>query len=310
MELIDRFLASLDVGVGAFTSCDVRMGYQLTFEACSTASLHYCLAGRGAIRPRNGASIMMRQHSFVLLPPNTIYSIGANESEHNEGSPHHRLCAPPFRESVPTIQAGEGKTGILTACGEVGLDATLTPDLFAGLKDPLVEHFDGPRGLRDQFVILLAETARPGIGARALTEALLKQCLVLLLRRQIKRGALLIPWMAALAEPGLARTLGAILERPSERFTVETLASIAGMSRSAFASRFTRTVGQTPMSLLRSVRLRRARELLVTTDAPVAQIARNVGFSSRSNFSHAFRKTYGMDPAHFRSASFGSSGSP
>ena len=113
--------------------------------------------------------------------------------------------------------------------------------------------------------------------------------------------------MTALTEPGLARVLQAILERPSERFTVQILASIAGMSRSAFAARFAQAFGQTPMNLLRSARLRRARELLATTDIPVTQIAHNVGFSSRSNFSHAFRTAYGVDPTMLRAASFGNS---
>ncbi len=33
MELMERLLAAMDVGVGAFTSCDVRSGYDLTFDA-------------------------------------------------------------------------------------------------------------------------------------------------------------------------------------------------------------------------------------------------------------------------------------
>lgn len=305
MHLIDRFLANMEVGVGAFTSCDIRRGYQLTFEACSTASLHYCLEGHGSMRLNNGSTIAMRPHSFVLLPHGIIYSIGADGSENTSDLPRRRLRAPLFRESVPTIQAGEGEAGILTACGEVGVTAASTPDLFAYLDEPMVEHFDGPDGLRDQFVILLAESARPGIGTRALTEALLKQCLVLLLRRRMDRGTAPVSWMAALTEPGLARALQAIFERPSEPFTVESLASIAGMSRSAFAAHFNHTLGQTPMSLLRSARLRRARELLATTNLPVAQVAHNTGFSSRSNFSQAFRSAYGVDPSGFRAVSLG-----
>ena len=304
MELVDKFLANMDVGVGAFTLCDIRVGHQLTFEPCSTASLHYCLAGRGTMRVKNGITITLQQHSFVLLPPCLTYSLGASESEESWSAPRRRLRAPPFKESVPTIQAGEGETGILTACGEVGVPVTSTPDLFAHLSGPIVEHFDGPDGLRNQFVLLLAESARPGIGMRVLTEALLKQCLVLLLRRQIEHGTPSIPWMKAMAEPGLARALEAIFERPSERFSVESLAAIAGMSRSAFAAHFTHAIGQTPMSLLKSARLRGARELLATTNKTVDHIACSMGFSSRSHFSHSFRAIYGVDPTRFRAVSF------
>jgi transcriptional regulator GlxA family with amidase domain len=64
------------------------------------------------------------------------------------------------------------------------------------------------------------------------------------------------------------------------------------------------------MNLLKSTRLRRARELLITTNASVAEVARRAGFSSRSNFSRAFRDTYGIDPTAFRVASFRTSECP
>lgn len=304
MELIERFLANLEVGVGAFTSCDVRTGCRLTFEACSTVSVHYCLAGRGTVRLKDGRALTLRQHSFALLPAGVVYSIEANRAESEPGVAMRRLSAPLFKESVPILRAGDGRSGILTACGEVGVASKAIPGLFAGFDEPLVEHFDGPDGLRDQFVILLAESARPRLGTRALTEALLKQCFVLLLRRKMERGLLPMPWMAALADSGLARALKALLERPSERFTVERLATIAGMSRSKFALRFSEALGQTPMNLLREIRLQKARELLATTTLSVAEVADKVGFSSRSNFSYLFHKACGVDPTSFRESPF------
>lgn len=300
MELIERLLATMEVGVEAFTSCDVRRGYDLTFDASAAATVHYCLDGNGEL-VINGSSFKMRKHTFVLLPPGIIYSVGSVGKEREGTSRRRRFRAPLFAESVPTIKAGEGKTGIVTACGEVSVAGV---DLFGGLSAPIIEHFDGPEGLRDQFIILLAESARPMIGTRALTEALLKQCLILLLRRMIQRGTAPLPWMVAMTDDRLARALRAILERSSDPFTVETLATIAGMSRSSFAARFIQAFGQTPMSLLRAARLRRARELLVTTDTPVDEIAHQVGFLSRSNFSRAFRKMYSVDPTSFRTTAF------
>jgi AraC-like DNA-binding protein len=301
---MERLLAAMDVGVGAFTSCDVRRGYDLTFDASSTATVHYCLAGNGELMVINGSSFRIRKHTFVLLPPGVVYSVGSAGKEPKGTFRRRRFRAPLFAESVPIIRAGEGRTGIVTACGEVSVGPGV--NLFGGLSDPIVEQFDGPEGLRDQFVILLAESARPMIGTRALTEALLKQCLILLVRRLIKRGTAPLPWMMAVTDDRLARALRAILERFSEPFTVETLAGIAGMSRSSFAARFAEAFGETPMSLLRDARLRRARELLVTTDIPVARIAHEVGFVGRSNFSRAFRKMFSVDPTRFRAKAFGS----
>jgi AraC family transcriptional activator of mtrCDE len=303
VQLLERFLAAFDVGVAAFTSCDVRHGWQLVFEPSQSASLHYCLAGTGTMSVGNGAPIAVEQHSFVLLPPRVAYSFeagGIRTNEYRGSLRHGRIQACASGESVPTIRAGDGDEGLLTACGEVRFAQTWAANLFAGLAMPIVERFDGPDGLRDQFVMLLAEGARPRIGTRALTEALLKQCLVLLLRRQLERGAEPLPWIAALADRRLALAMAALLEHPSKPFTVEVLAQIAGMSRSAFAVQFAAIFGQSPMQLLKEVRLRRACELLVTTTLPVEAVARTVGFAGRSNFSRAFRQLFGTDPTAYR----------
>ncbi len=297
---VDQLLAALDVGVGAFSLCDIRHGHQLTFTKSPAPSLHYCLTGQGQIRLKGGESIDVRQHTFALIPADVVYSVAANKSD--DGSrPHPLSRAPSFFENVPTIQAGDGEIGLITACGEVGTAAVSSPNLFARLDRPLVEYFAAQDGLENHFVALLAEAARPGIGTRAMQEALLKQCLTLLLRRRFEREENVLPWITALSDPGLARAVEAILERSSETFTVETLAHIAGMSRSTFAARFTEALGQPPMLLLTATRLRRARELLIATEKSVADIAQAVGFASRSSFTRAFRTRYSMDPRTFRS---------
>jgi AraC family transcriptional regulator, activator of mtrCDE len=304
VQILDRFLAALDVGVAAFTSCDVRNGWRLVFAPNSAASVHYCLAGAGTMRIGNGPPVTFEQHSFVLIPPKLTYSFeagtGANAGRSRLMSRGSSL-APPFKESIPTILAGDGEEGLLTACGEIRFAPSWTADLLVGLA-PILERFTGPDELKDQFVMLLAENAKPRIGTRALTEALLRQCLVLLFRRKFERSAEDIPWIAALADRRLAAAMTALHDRPSEAFTVEALARIAGMSRSAFASLFKDMLGRPPMSLLKELRLRRAGELLTATALPVADVAHNVGFSSRSHFSHAFRKLYGIDPSAFRAA--------
>ena len=197
------------------------------------------------------------------------------------------------------LTAGEGRRGIETACGELRVGLGDGSNIFTSLVNPMIVRFDSNDGLRDQFVMLLAELAKPGIGSRALTEALLKQCLILALRRWIQSESSTLPWLAAVADTRLSRTLRAIFEQPAVAYTVDSLALIAGMSRSAFALAFRQAFGQSPMNLVKLVRLRRASELLVTTKLPVAEIAKRVGFS-RSNFSVAFSELHGMDPSSFR----------
>lgn len=298
--ILDHLLAVLDIGVTHFTVCDIRNGWGMRFDSCETASLHYCLEGVGILAVHGGPPIELEPHSFVLLPPGVAYHLESASTKPVRLECRARVRGVPSQESVPTLTAGEGQQGITTACGELRIGLADGADLFTSLGKPLVVHFGGTNGLREQFVMLLAESAQPGVGSRVLTEALLKQCLVLALRRWIERDPSPFPWLAAMADKRLSRALLAIFEQPAVAYTVDSLALIAGMSRSAFASAFQRAFAQSPMSLVKLVRLRRASELLITTALPVAEVAKRVGFSSRSNFSLAFSQLHGMDPSSFR----------
>jgi transcriptional regulator GlxA family with amidase domain len=67
-----------------------------------------------------------------------------------------------------------------------------------------------------------------------------------------------------------------------------------------FAVRFADAVGQSPIELLKAVRLTRAVELLTRTNLPVKGIAAQVGYASRSSFTRAFCARHGRPPADFR----------
>lgn len=72
------------------------------------------------------------------------------------------------------------------------------------------------------------------------------------------------------------------------------------MSRTALAQRFTRLLGQPPLTYIAERRLSHAAELLRTSTAPIAAIANQVGYSSEAAFSRAFRRRYGQPPRQWR----------
>ncbi|MFC7289992.1 cupin domain-containing protein [Herminiimonas glaciei] len=297
---LDHLLTALDIGVTYFALCDIRDGWGMHFDACKTASLHYCLEGIGTLTVHGTAPIRLESHTFILLPPGVPYRI-ESASQRQPRLEYRTLLHPvSSHHSTPTLIVGEGVQGIVTVCGEIRVKLPGGSDLFTPLSKLLVARFNGANGLQDQFAMLLAESARPGIGSRVLTEALLKQCLVLALRRWVESEPSSLPWLAAVRDARLNRALHAIFEQPAVAYTVDSLAMIAGMSRSAFAAAFQRAFGQSPMSLVKLVRLRRASELLITTALPIAEVAKRVGFSSRSNFSLAFSQLHGVDPSRFR----------
>jgi AraC-like DNA-binding protein len=108
-----------------------------------------------------------------------------------------------------------------------------------------------------------------------------------------------IGWTAALADSFLRRAVAAIHRDLSSPWTVATLAKEAGLSRTAFAVRFARRVGQTPMSYLTMLRMLWAAKRLDQNDTTVAEAAAEVGYASESAFTAAFKRTLGTTPGRF-----------
>lgn len=94
----------------------------------------------------------------------------------------------------------------------------------------------------------------------------------------------------------------AIEERPDHPWTVASLASHVGLSRAALARRFTRSVGEPPLAYLTRWRLALAADLVVGTDLTLSSIAPRVGYTSPFALSAAFKRTYGVSPAQYRTA--------
>jgi AraC-like DNA-binding protein len=82
--------------------------------------------------------------------------------------------------------------------------------------------------------------------------------------------------------------------------TIDELSALAGLSPFHFIRAFRAETGQTPHRYLRSRRLERAKELLVTTPAPVTEICAAVGFQSLGSFSALFRRETGESPVRYR----------
>ncbi|MEU9304482.1 helix-turn-helix domain-containing protein [Streptomyces sp. NPDC048269] len=100
----------------------------------------------------------------------------------------------------------------------------------------------------------------------------------------------------------LAEVLAWARENLHEPLTVAELARRAMMSRRSFARRFSAATGTTPHAWLRNLRLDRAEELLETTDLPIDEIARKVGYGSAAVLRAQFVRRRGVPPRSYRSA--------
>ena len=306
--LLDRLLATLDVALSAFALCEVQHGHQLRFDPMDTVVVHYVLAGSGVLRLGNGGEVTLEPDRMVIVPPGHAQWLGTdNRTEPIIEVLSDERCAGLAADGLVRFTAGAARDEaegaslpkLVVVCGAITASYGGSFGLFDTLLLPLAVDAADVSGLHGAFSLLLTELSCPGVGTHALAEALMTQCLILLLRSELARNGG-SPLFVMLHDARLARAVAGVLHRPAAPYTVASLAAMAGMSRTSFATRFQATYGETPLDFVQRVRLRHAATLLRTTALPVKVVAAAVGFASRSHFSRAFHVAYGIEPRRYR----------
>ncbi len=105
---------------------------------------------------------------------------------------------------------------------------------------------------------------------------------------------------AATAHEMKIREIADLLRRDyTGNYSVADLAAMAGLSSSHFRTLFRQTTGMTTVQFVTSIRIARAKDLLLSRTCNVSEAARAVGFSDVFYFSRVFRKVTGMNPSEF-----------
>ena len=112
------------------------------------------------------------------------------------------------------------------------------------------------------------------------------------MEQRVRRSGL-APWQERRAKEIL-------IARLNGEVTLEALAQECGLSRSHFARAFKTTTGLPPHRWLLDRRVERARELLLNSALPIAEIADLCGFADQSHFTRVFTNALGVSPGEWR----------
>ena len=189
-------------------------------------------------------------------------------------------------------------------CGFLGCDLSPHNPLIVALPRCLhvrrPDH-EAPDMLDRLIEMTLAEAQVERAGTRSIRLGLSELMFVEVLRRHAETVSADRPsWLSGLRDPIVGRALRRLHADPAHGWSLDELAREAGASRSVLAERFSATVGESPMRYLALWRLQLAAASLADNDDKVASIAMQVGFSSETTFSRAFKSAMGVSPSRWR----------
>lgn len=300
---LDSLINTLEVSFLTLYECLVSPGWRLALTASDAPAIHYNLSGMGRLSVGNEPPIDLMPHTLVIVPANMPFTFsGASSGAEGSRETIHQTLRNIPSDGVQRFAAGQGEPCLMLICGYFRALYGSSIDLFGSLTAPIVEQFEATDQLDQKLKSAMAELIAQEVGTGAMTTSLMKQVLIILLRRSLSSLSIWTERIAIFKDPQIARAFAQMAARPSAHHTVESLCHAVGLSRSAFMARFTAVLGQSPMTVLRQLRMRHAAVLLSSNTLSIDQVAFNVGYSSRTSFSRAFRKMYGSDPSEFRAA--------
>jgi AraC-like DNA-binding protein len=204
------------------------------------------------------------------------------------------------------VAAGQGRqhdssAGVLPLA-EIGPDPTLT--VLPHIVRLEAGAIEATGWLAPLFTLIDSEASTNEPGSRAVLAKIADVLLTQALRAWLvgaERAGLLMT--APLRDSAIATALQAIRERPAACWSLDRLARQAGLSRTAFATRFRTLVGEPPMRYVTKARLSLAAGYLATSRIPIQEIAVLAGYNDEASLSKAFRREFGRPPGEYRAAS-------
>lgn len=267
-------------------------------------AFHIVRQGEVWALPRDGDPISLKRGSMIVFPHGDAHAV-ASEAGMRGDDPRSvndiRLTLRP-----PYLVRGGGSEDRRTKmiCGFFGCDAKPFNPLLACLPPVIiVDATDENAGDLGVFFRLAVSEVNAGApGGTATLQRLGELMLIEAIRRHMReRASSEMNWLSALLDSHVGAALRAIHAEPTKDWTVADLAKHAGMSRTAFAERFTGLAATTPMNYIRSWRMQLAAGALAD-GGTVSAAAHIAGYESQASFSRAFQKATGMAPGAWRTS--------
>lgn len=241
-------------------------------------------------------AVQLQQGDCFVLPSGRPFRLASDMSLPPE--PSSNYFPPPRPGSIVKINGGGDFFIVGSRFGVSGGHA----DMLMAMLPPIVHiHNETEQAaLRWSVERMMKELHDPEPGGFLVAQHLAHMMLVQVLRLYMAKGVMNDGgWLVGVADKQLGLAIKAIHADPAHRWTLQTLADCACMSRSAFAQKFRETIGTSPMEYVTRWRMLLAGDRLENSQDPVSVISLSLGYESESAFSTAFKRIMGVSPRQY-----------
>jgi len=300
-DLLSEILQDLRLRDNSYGRCELRRPWGISFPPQPQARFHFVVSGGCFLRPAKRPWLELHATDVVLVPHGAGHALASEVS--GALRPLDDMPLEEVGDRTFTMSAGgRGATTVLVCCS-VGFGHPAAHPLLE-LMPPLL-LLRGGAAADPTLAMLLdamaAEVRERRLGAATVMARLADVVIARVIRSWAEsRQDDTVGWLAALRDERVGRALAAIHQRPGDAWSVESLAAVAGVSRSVFSERFAELVGMPPARYVARWRMHVASGWLEKERASVAEVAGRLGYDSEAAFSRAFKRFIGVPPSALR----------
>jgi AraC-like DNA-binding protein len=298
MDPLSDILRELRFESAGYRWLELGTPFRVRFDRPGLRGVHIVARGRCELALVNGATRLLDAGDLVIFPRGDAHVLCTPGAGPGSATSGFELA---MRTDGTRLQAGGPTIDTVVVCGAFVVGEPDHPAL-RGL--PHVLHVPGAAGRPQPWLAPLIDAlgseAFDGGPGSDLIMARLSDALLIRALRHAGEAPAPAGWLTGLRDPYVAAALAAIHAGPAEPWTLARLAATAGLSRAAFAARFTDRIGEPAMRYLLGLRMQRAKELLRDEQLTVAGVAARVGYRSEVAFAAAFKREVGSSPGTFR----------
>jgi AraC-like DNA-binding protein len=300
-DALSELLADLRLSDGSYGRCELSSPWGIDFPPQVQARFHFVVSGQCWLRAPKRGWVELNAGDVVLMPQGSHHALAHKANGRVKSI--ERLPLEEIGDRTYQMRTGGAGAKAILVCCSVGFDQPAVEPLLR-LMPPMLLVRSGAREDPVLPVLLDAmadEVLARRVGAATVMTRLADVVITRVIRAWVEsRSEDTHGWLAAIRDPYIGRALAAMHQRPGERWSVESLAQVAKISRSVFSERFATVIGMPPARYLTQWRMNIARAWLHDDQLTVSETAAKLGYDSEAAFSRAFKRWSGVPPSDVR----------
>lgn len=270
------------------------------------ARFHFAHRGRCMVKiERSNDTIALEQGDLLIVPRGAAHKLYSDAGSESCAAELDTVLQDSGFEGTGTLVYGEPGNDHETQliCGHFSFTDSINHPLIEQLPASiLLRNYGEISGawMEQTLRVIGKEAGTEEIGSSIISLKLSEIIFVQALRAYLSESDNVAPGLKGFADKRIAKSLQAIHLNPDNNWTLEELASVAGMSRTAYTGLFGKLMNMTPLKYVTQWRMQVAREKLLESNSAIITIAEATGYQSEAAFSRVFKKYFDQTPAAYR----------